>query len=128
MPISLYRNEIRDGVLIRAKRSLLRWWNWSFNRSEEDYLIRLKNEYTVGMDKLKRLRRVIPEVEKRDKDAREHLAMHGAGGVGQPYRDKWSRRREPARLIEATNFAKKKDKRGERPKPAVLAELTVPRR
>jgi hypothetical protein len=82
----------------------------------------------MGTDKLKRLRKAIPEMEKRVKDAREHLAMHGAGGVGQPYRDKWSRRKEPARLIEATQFAKKKDKQDRPPKPAVLAELTVPRK
>lgn len=125
MPISLYRYEIRDGVRIRVKRSLIRLWNWTFNRSEEDYLTRLKNEYTLGMEKLKRLRRIIPKVEKEFKEAREDLA--NKGGVTIPHRDRWTRRREPARLIEETTLAKKKKDRGH-PKPAVLFEATVPKR
>lgn len=129
-PISLYRNEIRSGVLIRTKRSLLRVWNWTFNRSEEDYLTRLKNEYTIGMDKLKRLRRAIPQEEKRIKDVRDGLTDHGIGGVGQVFRDAWMPRKEPTRLVEQTSFQKKKGKQDSNrpPRPAVMAELTVPHR
>lgn len=113
--LSKYRYELRHGVLIRTKRSLLRWWNWSFNRSEEDMLTRMKNEYTMGNERLKFLRKAIPALEKELNTRREQLDQ--MGGVTAPFTDKWSPRKEPVRLREATKFARKKADRPPKPKP-----------
>ena len=109
--MSLYRLAVRNGLLVREKRKLLRFWMWSFNRSEEDYLNKLKNRLTQLRQEQSLLTQSIPEVEKRIKDAKESLLQRGDGGTGPVFRDSWTPRREPVLLKKDVKLAapKKKD-------------------
>lgn len=106
--MSLYRLAVFNGRLIREKRKLFRWWVWSFNRSEEDHLIRMKNRLTALRQEQSMLQSAIPEEEERLKDTKDHLRDHG--GVSTTARDGWSPRREPVRLKKETNLGKRKKK------------------
>lgn len=120
--MSLYRAAIQDGVLVRQKRKLLRWWIWSFNRSEEDTLIRMKNELMMAREKAKLLARRIPQEEERLKKKKDQL-RENTGSSGQPYRDSWTRRKEAVRLLEDIKTARKKAKQ-ERQPPKPLLHIT----
>ena len=120
--MSLYRIEVQDGVLVRTKRKLLRWWVWSFNRSEEEHIIRMKNEMTALRERQRRLARLIPEHEKRLKERKEAMFKNG-GLPGQAYRDSWSARREPPRLMEDVKLDRKKKEAAKVQKPYPLATL-----
>lgn len=111
--MSLYRPAVQNGVLVRQKRKWLRFWMWVFNRSEEDHIIRMKNRLTAIEQEKHQLLKMIPEHEKRIEEAKKRLMENG--GVGVPYRDSWSARREPVRLNRDVKLAKKKDP--PKPKP-----------
>ena len=106
--MSLYRLAVQNGVLVRQKRKFLRFWMWTFNRSEEDHIIRMKNRLHSIEQEKHQLLKMIPEHEKRAKDMKDRLSEN-SGGVGVPYRDSWSARREPIRLNRDVKLAKKKD-------------------
>ena len=108
--MSLYRKTVVDGILIRQKRNLIRFWIWTFNRSEEDYLIKMKNDLSKARAMVAQLSRRIPKEEDRLKQIKDGLATTGA-----PHsivtRDVWMRRKEPIRLIEDVKVGRKKAKR-----------------
>lgn len=120
--MSLYRIAMQDGLLVRQKRRLLRWWCWSFNRSEEDTLIRMKNDLTMMREKVKLLSRRIPKEEARLKQKKDKL-RENSNSHGQPYRDQWTARKEPVRLIEDIALARKKTKQP-RQSPKPLLHIT----
>ena len=133
--MSLYRYTIQNGAMIRQKRGFMRFWIWIFNRSEEDELNRLKNEMVLARSKVKNLARLIPKkaamLEARKKELRTFMDSSGKH-YGPSWRDKYSPRREPIRLIEEVKVAKKKEPNAaaSKPAPVVLAQLTTapPRR
>jgi hypothetical protein len=115
--MSQYRKAVQDGVLVRQKRKLLRWWMWSFNRSEEDFLNTMKNRLQALRQEQALLMKMIPEHEKRIKDEKERIMNMGGNSV--PYRDSFSVRREPVRLKTDVKLPKKPDakKKDSGPKP-----------
>ncbi len=114
--MSLYRLAVSSGLLIREKRKLLRWWIWSFNRSEENYLNKLKNRLTALRQEQSLLTAAIPEEEERIKKIKEYLLERG-DGIGPARRDKWSHRIEPVRLKKDTKLQGKKKKDKDPPTP-----------
>lgn len=120
--MSLYRLAVQNGTLVRQKRKLLRFWMWAFNRSEEDHITRMKNRLHAIEQEKHQLLKMIPEHEKRVKDAKEAL-MQNSGGVGVPYRDSWSARHEPVRLNRDVKLPKKKEP--PKPKPATALATIV---
>jgi hypothetical protein len=130
--MSQYRYTLHDGALVRQKRALLRFWAWMFNRSEDDDVNRLKNELVLSRSRVKNLARLIPKkqamLDQRKKELRQ--LMDATGKHHSPsWRDKYSQRREPVKLIEELKMAKKKDpSSASKPEPVVLAQLTTPQR
>lgn len=94
--MSLYRMAVRNGLLVREKRKLIRWWCWSFVCSEEDHIIAMKNRLVQLREEQARLTKMIPEHEGRVKDVKDYLMQNGS--TGPPFRDKWRPRREPNKL------------------------------
>lgn len=121
--MSQYRKAVQGGVLVRQKRAFLRWWYWSFNRSEEDNLNRMKNELIRHREMAKLLARRIPQEEARLNKEKDSL-KENEGSHGMPYRDSWTRRKEPVRLLEDVKTARKKGKREPKPQPAPLFNIT----
>jgi hypothetical protein len=115
--MSMYRLAVQNGLLIRQKRRFLRFWQWAFNRSEEDHLIRMKNRLVALRQEQTMLLKMIPEWEDRIKKAKDQL--NHTGGVGVPYRDTFSLRREPVRLNKDVNLPgnKKPEKKATEQKP-----------
>lgn len=124
--MSLYRLAVHNGLLIREKRKLLRWWMWSFNRSEEDRLINMKNRLVTIRQEQSLLTAAIPEEEDRIKKIKENLREHGKDSTGPPRRDSWSPRREPAKLKKDVNLPgkKKKEKKDPPPPPKPMFNIT----
>lgn len=119
--MSLYRLAVRHGILIREKRNLIRWWMWKFNRSEEDYINRMKNNLQNARTTQAKLMKMIPEHEERLKKAKERISEDG--NESKPYRDSWSPRHEPVRLDMDLKKPKKNDKP---PKTPALLEIRAP--
>lgn len=115
--MSMYRLAVQNGVLVRQKRRFIRFWQWAFNRSEEDHLNRMKNRLVTIRQEQHMLLQMIPEHEERIKKAKEQLS--NTNSIGAAYRDTFSVRREPIRLNKDVNLAKKKapDKKPSGPKP-----------
>jgi hypothetical protein len=115
--MSMYRLAVQNGQLIRQKRRFLRFWQWAFNRSEEDHLIRMKNRLVALRNEQNLLMKMIPEHEDRIKKIKEQISS--TGGAGVPYRDTFSLRREPARLNKDVKLpqGRPKDKKDSGPKP-----------
>lgn len=111
--MSLYRYAVRNGLLVREKRKLLRFWMWSFNRSEEDHIITMKNRLNAVEQEKYQLLKMIPEHEKRCKDMKERISE--MGGAGPAFRDSWSPRREPKRLNRDVKLPKKKEPKPRQP-------------
>jgi len=112
----MYRLAVQNGLLVRQKRGFIRFWMWFFNRSEEDHLIRMKNRLMTIRAEHTALMKMIPEHEERVKKAKDKLM--DTGGVGMPYRDSFTTRREPTRLNRDVKPPKKKpDKKPEQLKP-----------
>lgn len=124
--MSLYRLAVRSGILIREKRKLLRWWCWSFNRSEEDYLTRMKNRLVKLRAEQAELMKMIPEHEKRLKDAKDTL-LNRDGGTGPPHRAPWSPTHEPVVLRLDVKLKGKPKPSPAKRRDGVIAELTVPK-
>lgn len=104
--MSQYRKAVQDGVLVRQKRGLLRFWMWFYNRCEEDHLTKLKNRLVLVKDEMRRLQRAIPKVQAEvDAEKKRLLDM---GGHNHPYRDSWAPRRERVRLLEPGELKKRK--------------------
>jgi hypothetical protein len=120
-PMSLYRHVLRSGTLIREKRKLLRWWVWSFNCNEEDYINLMKNRLVQLREEQARLMKQIPEHEGRVKDRKE--AIDAAGGVSAPWRDRWTPRREPKMLKQDVKLKGKGKSDPKPPKRKPLLEL-----
>lgn len=113
--MSMYRNNVRHGTLIREKRSLVMFWRWPFNRSEEERLIRMKNELTIAKSAQVRLVRQLKKEEARLKQAKEKLREDVERFGKLPWwREGWSVRRYPPVLVEEQKVARAKK---ERPKP-----------
>jgi hypothetical protein len=104
--MSMYRLAIQNGTLVRQKRRFIRFWQWAFNRSEEDHLNRMKNRLVTLRQEQHMLMQMIPEHETRIKKLKEKLAE--SNGVGPLFRDSFSVRREPVRLNKDVNLAQKK--------------------
>lgn len=114
--MSLYRFAVQNGMLVRQKRKLLRFWMWAYNRCEEDHVTRMKNRLTAIRAEEAALLKMIPEHEERVKKMKEKL--NDTGGVGVPFRDSFSFRREPVRLNRDVKVPKPKPKNdGNKPKP-----------
>jgi hypothetical protein len=120
--MSLYRYAVENGVLVRQKRKLLRWWMWAFNRSEEDRLTMMRNELVMAREKAKLLARRIPDLEKQLDDRKRQLMDQG--GTGRPFRDSYQGRKEPVVLQERVNLARKKRERKPKPVPSPLFNIT----
>ena len=105
--MSQYRYEIHNGILIRAKRKLLRFWIWRFNRSEEDELNKLKNQMSKLKHQMSLIARRIPHEEARIRKIRDGLRDR----PGEIQNDIWSSRKEPIPLILEIKTAKKKGHR-----------------
>ena len=122
--MSLYRLELRDGVLVRAKRSMIRAWNWSFNRSLEDELIIARNMLNLHNQQVRLLRDRVPRLEAKLKRMKDKVAENG--GKSQPFADKWSRRKEPVPEIRPTDAPKRTEKKKKpAPPPHTVAKLVV---
>lgn len=115
--MSLYRLAVHNGLLIREKRKLFRWWIWSFNRSEEDHLIRMKNRLTKLRQEQSFLMSAIPEEEERLKEQKEAILAHGHEGHGPARRDSWTARTPPQRLQKDVKLSGKKKKAKDPPAP-----------
>ncbi len=125
--MAVYRDTIRNGVLIREKR---RWFFfWTFNRSYEDRYTTLLNQRAVAKEQLTRVQRILPKEAARLADLKKSLS-ESHGGTSPPYRDSWSFRREPLLAKEPDGKPKKKDDKPKRSHPdeGVIAKLTVPKR
>jgi hypothetical protein len=126
--MSLYRLAIVNGVLVRQKRALLRWWNWSFNRSEEDRLVTMKNGLVKAQQAVQMLvPQIKHETERIDglkKQVRSWQDTSGKAG-GPSWRDRWSPRKEPKILQKDINVARKKKERVLISQPAEVARLVV---
>lgn len=120
--MSLYRKAVRHGILIREKRNLIRWWMWKFNRSEEDYINRMKNRLQACRAEQAKLMKIIPEHEDRLKKEKEKIAEDG--NESKPYRDSYSPRREPVRLELDLKKPKFKDPKPKKRPP--LLEVRTP--
>ena len=118
--MSLYRHTILNGTLIRVKRKLIRFWIWSFNRSEEDHLIRMKNRLTALRQEQSILMAAIPEEEDRIKKIKEALQDRG-DNTGPAFRDSWSGRIEPQRLKKDVKLSGKKKSNKDKPEPRAPA-------
>lgn len=121
--MSQYRLAVQNGMLVRQKRKLLRFWLWCFNRSEEDHLIKMKNELMMAREKVKILSRRIPKEEERLKKIRDTMVASGEAN-GRSYRDAWTARKEPVRLLEPVNLARKKRDRKVKDPPRPLFNIT----
>jgi hypothetical protein len=95
---------------------------WKFNRSEEDYIIRMKNRLQACRAEQAKLMKMIPEHEDRLSKLKDKLAEDG--NESKPYRDSFSPRREPLRLEMDLKKPKKKDNKPPTPKP--LFEIRSP--
>jgi len=121
--MSLYRYAVRNGVLIREKRKLLRWWIWSFNRSEEDYINRMKNRLQACRAEQAVLMKKLPEHTERIGKVKD--ALSADGNESRAYRDSWSARKEPVRLELDIKKPKKKDKSDGKAQPTTLARIVA---
>ena len=124
--MSLYRRTKVESVLVTEKRKLLprlTGWRWVFNRSDEDYLIRMKNKLLLARAEVAMLSRRIPQEEERLKAIKDSLDL--TGGISSPRRDAWRPRMEPTRLLEKVNVGRKKKDRPAKPAHHTLAKLIV---
>ena len=123
--MSKYRHTIHNGVLIRVKRKLLRWWIWSFNKSEEDHLNKMKNRLVLIRQEQALLTAAIPEEEDRIKKIKDALQDRG-DRYGPVITDSWSPRTEPVRLKKDIKLGKQKKKDERKPDkgPAPLFNIT----
>jgi len=110
--MSQYRMSVWNGTLVRQKRRLFRFWMWAFNRSEEDYLNKMKNELRLNREKCKVLARRIPKEEDRLKLIKDGLTNSNSRH-SEPIRDSWTPRKEPVRLLEDVKVARPKSKRND---------------
>lgn len=97
--MSRYRTLVGlNNELIREKRKLFRRflffgaYRWSFNRSEESRLNRLKNQLHVAQDDVKTLKRRIPREEKALTKRKDAMILNG--NVPLLYREGWSYTRD----------------------------------
>lgn len=116
--MSMYRQAIQNGMLVRQKRRFFRFWQWAFNRSEEDHLVRMKNRLTAIRAEHTALMKMIPEHEEKVKKVKDHLK--DTGGVGVPFRDTFSLRREPLKLNREVKLPKKKPDQPKKAEPKPL--------
>jgi hypothetical protein len=130
--LSKYRLEFQNSRLVRTKRRALLWWVWTFNRSEEDDITKLKNVITKMSDQLYQHKRRLPKLEA-DLEARKNalrLYIEQSGkNYGPSWTDSYSSRKSPTVLMEPAQSAKvKKDKKASDGKPpdALLAKLVIP--
>lgn len=116
--MSMYRLAVQNGVLVRQKRRFLRFWQWAFNRSEEDTLNRMKNRLVALRQEQTMLMKMIPEHEERMRKMKDQI--NNTGGAGVPFRDTFSFRREPVRLnkdVKLPGNKKSDGKNNSGPKP-----------
>ncbi len=131
--MSLYRRSISDNVLVWEKRKLLprlTGWRWVFNRSDEDYVNKMKNELAKARALVAVLQRRIPNEEDRIEAIVKGLRAVGVGATSTSQRDRWLPRRSPVRLLERIKVGrKKKDRLGfvgqPKPDPVELARIVT---
>jgi hypothetical protein len=126
--MSSYRLAIVNGVLVRQKRAMLRWWAWQFNRSEEDRLNTLKNNLVKAQAAAQMLAVQIKQETERIAGLKKkvHEWQDAGGRTGGPsWRDRWSRRKEPVLLQKDINVARKKKERVIVQHPTEVARLVV---
>lgn len=128
--ISKYRLEFQNSALVRTKRRAIFAWLWSFNKSEEDELNKLKNQITALSDQLYRARRLLPKKEadlSARKAALEQYMRQGGTNHGPTWTDSWTPRRSPVQLKEPVPSAKKRSNKKKEPIPdSLVAKLVVP--
>lgn len=121
--MSLYRLTIQNGLLIREKRRWLRWWCWSFNRSEEDYLNTCKNSLVSNRKTHAELMKRIAHHEAAIKKTKE--VLQAGNGTGPPVRDSWSMRREPVVLKQDVKVPPLKKLPKPKPEPITIHRTVV---
>jgi hypothetical protein len=126
--MSSYRLAIVNGVLVRQKRALMRWWVWQFNRSEEDRLNALKNNLVKATAAVQMLVVQIKQETERITTLKKqvHTWQDAGGKAGGPsWRDRWTRRKEPVVLQKDIGVARKKKERVITQHPQEIARLVV---
>lgn len=122
--MSLYRLAVYNGRLIREKRRLLKWWCWSFNRCEEDYLNTAKNALVENRKVHASLMKRIAHHEDIIKKTKDRLI--DGNGIGPTVRDSWSLRREPVVLRQDVKVPPlKKLPPKPKPEPITLSRTVV---
>ena len=121
--MSQYRNTIQRGAMVREKRKFLRFWVWSFNRSEEDQLNRMKNQLVKHNDEVRRLRRQVAKKQIVIDDAKK--VLNSQGGTSPVTHGPWSFATRPVTLIEDLKKRKKLPlaQRKKGPNEGVIARL-----
>lgn len=128
--MSLYRHNVRQGVLIREKRSFVMFWRWPFNRSEEDRLNIMKNELTIAKAAQVRLVRQLKKEGTRLDEAKKKLREDVERFAKLPaWRDRWTMRLRPVLLVEEQKVARTKKERPKvvAPRRKPLLEILQPR-
>ena len=128
--MSKYRYAFQNGTLVKQKRSLLFFWRWPFNVSEEDELNKLMNQIVTLSGQVSRARRLLPKKAaqlKAKKAAFTQYLQQSGQKAGPTWRDSWRPRKEPVKLIEDLKVATKKGDRRDRGPipPTEIARLVV---